>query len=177
MNPGSAAEKAGIEPGDVILAFNGETVETSGDLPPLVGSNPPGTEADVLVSRNGDKKTFTVVLDALPTDEDGGIASLDSGSSQSNRLGIAVESIGEDRRRALGDPDGGVVVSRVESDSAYRAGLRGGDVILMINSEKVEGLDSFDEIVESLPEDKAVALRVMRNGLTRFIAFTPAAEE
>ncbi len=177
VNPGSAAEKAGIEPGDVILAFDGETVETSGDLPPLVGSNPPGTEADVLVSRDGKKKTFTVVLDALPTNEDGGIASLDSGGSQSNRLGIAVESMNEDRRRALGDPDGGVVVSRVESDSAYRAGLRSGDVILMINSDKVEDMDSFDEIVDSLPEDKAVALRVMRDGITRFIAFTPAGEE
>ena len=177
VNPGSAAEKAGIEPGDVILAFDGETVETSGDLPPLVGSNPPGTEAEVLVSRNGKKKTFTVVLDALPTGEDGGIAALGPGSSQSNMLGIAVESISEDRRRALGDPDGGVIVSRVENDSAYRAGLRNGDIILMINSEKVEDLESFDEIVESLPEDKAVALRVMRDGITRFIAYTPVTEE
>ena len=44
------AEKAGIEPGDIILEFDGETVETSNDLPPLVGSNPPGSEAEVLVS-------------------------------------------------------------------------------------------------------------------------------
>jgi len=177
VTEGSAAEKAGIQPGDVILAFNDETVETSGDLPPLVGANPPGTEAEVLVSRNGKKKTFTVVLDALPTDDDGGLAIASNGGGQSNVLGIAVDSINENRRRSMGDPDGGVVVTRVENDAAYRAGLRGGDVILMINSEKVEDLEAFNEIVESLPAGKAVALRVMREGVTRFIAYTPPAEE
>jgi len=177
VTEGSAAETAGILPGDVILAFNDETIETSGDLPPIVGANPPGTEAEVLVSRNGKKKTFTVTLDALPTDDDGGIADASSSGGQSNVLGIAVDAIKDNRRRAMGDPDGGVVVTRVENDAAYRAGLRGGDVILMINSEKVEGLESFSEIVESIPAGKAVALRVMREGVTRFIAYTPPAEE
>ena len=65
-------------------------------------------------------------------------------------------------------------MSGVESDAAYRAGLRRGDIILMINSEKIEDLDSFKDVVESLPEGRAVALRVMRDGVTRFIAYTPA---
>jgi S1-C subfamily serine protease len=47
----------------------------------------------------------------------------------------------------------------------------------MINSEKIEDLKSFEKAVESIPEGKAVALRVMRDGVTRFIAYTPAAEE
>jgi serine protease Do len=177
VTSGSAAEKAGIEPGDVILAFNDETVETSGDLPPLVGANPPGTEAEVLVSRNGKKKTFTVVLDELPTNDEGGLAAVIPAGGNGNALGIAVEDIDDNRRRALGDPDGGVLVSRVESDAAYRAGLRGGDVILMINNEQVDDVEEFTEIVESLPADKAVALRVMRDGVPRFIAYTPPAEE
>ncbi len=177
VTPGSAAERAGIQPGDVILAFDGEEVESSGDLPPLVGSNPPGTEAEVLVSRNGKKKTFTVVLDALEADEDGNVLAGGPSGGQSNALGILVESINENRRRALGDPEGGVIVSRIESDSAFRAGLRVGDVILTINNESVEDTGSFDRIVESLPEGKAVALRVMRDGITRYIAFSPAVEE
>jgi len=177
VTPGSAAERAGIQPGDVILAFDGEEVESSGDLPPLVGSNPPGTEAEVLVSRNGKKKTFTVVLDALEADEDGNVLAGGPSGGQSNALGILVESINENRRRALGDPEGGVIVSRIESDSAFRAGLRVGDVILTINNESVEDTGSFERIVESLPEGKAVALRVMRDGITRYIAFSPAVEE
>jgi len=177
VTEGSAAENAGIQPGDVILAFNDQTVESSGDLPPLVGANPPGTEADVLVSRNGKHKTFTVTLDALDSDEDGNLIAGDSDGSQSNAIGIVVESIGESRRRALGDPEGGVLISRVESDAAFRAGLRNGDVILMINNEAVEDTTSFDDIVETLTEGKAVALRVMREGIPRFIAFTPVDEE
>jgi serine protease Do len=177
VTDGSAAEKAGILPGDVILAFDGEEIESSGDLPPIVGSNPPGTEAEVLVSRNGKKETFTVVLDSLEADEDGNLLTSTGGGSQSNALGIVVESINENRRRALGDPEGGVIVSRIESDAAFRAGLRVGDVILTINNENVDGTESFDRVVEDLPEGKAVALRVMRDGVTRYIAYSPTTED
>jgi serine protease Do len=177
VNEGSAAAKAGIQPGDVILSFNGVTVESSGDLPPLVGSNPPGTEARVEVSRSGKEKTFTVVLDALEDDELGSQLAADAGGGQSNALGLQVESISADARRALGDPEGGVLLSRVESDAAYRAGLRRGDVILMINNQPVGGVDDFDRIVAELPPGKAVALRIMRDGVTRFVAYTPAVED
>jgi serine protease Do len=177
VTEGSAAEKAGIEPGDVILKFNGTTVEAWSDLPPLVGSNPPGTKADVLVSRNGKERKFTVTLDALEADEAGNVLGAESGGRKSNALGLQVEPIRDDMRRSLGDPDGGVLVARVESDAAYRAGIRQGDVILMINNEKIDDVDSFDRAVQSIPEGKAVALRVMREGATRFIAYTPKAEE
>ncbi len=177
VTAGGAAEKAGIQPGDVILSFGGETVESSGDLPPLVGSNPPGTRSEVLVSRNGKEKSFTVTLDALESDDEGNLLAAASEGGQSNALGLGVEPIADDNRRALGDPDGGVIITAVESDAAYRAGLRKGDIILMINSEKIEDLKSFEKAVESTPEGKAVALRVMRDVVTRFIAYTPAAEE
>jgi serine protease Do len=177
VTDGSAAEKAGIQPGDVILKFKGDTVEMWSDLPPLVGANPPGTRAEVLVSRNGKEKTFNVTLDALESDQEGNLLGSDTGSRQSNALGLQVEPISNEMRRSLGDPDGGVVVTRVESDAAYRAGLRPGDVILMINNDKIDDVDSFDKAVKSVPEGKAVALRVMREGITRFIAYTPAAEE
>ncbi len=177
VNDGSAAERAGIQPGDIILAFNDEAIESSGDLPPLVGVNPPGTKAEVLVSRNGEKKTFVVTLDALESDEDGNLLTSNSESGQSNALGIVVEQINENRRRALGGPEGGVIVSRIESDAAFRAGLRTGDVILAINSESVDNTETFDQIAQSLPEGKAVALRVMREGVTRYLAYSPTIED
>jgi serine protease Do len=177
VNDGSAADRAGIQPGDVILAFNDEAIESSGDLPPLVGANPPGTEAEVLVSRNGEEKTFVVTLDALESDEDGNLMASSSESGQSNALGIIVEQINDNRRRALGSPEGGVIVSRIESDAAFRAGLRTGDVILTINNQSVEDTESFDQIAQSLPEGKAVALRVMREGITRYMAYSPVSED
>ena len=88
-----------------------------------------------------------------------------------------MEPISADMRRALGEPKGGVLLAGVESDAAYRAGLRRGDVILMINNEPVADVESFNRIVASLSPGKAVALRVMREGVTRFIAYTPPAAD
>ena len=177
ISDGGSADRAGIQPGDVILEFDGEVIETWSDLPPLVGSNPPGTEADVLISRDGKDKQFTVILDSLETDEDGNLQASAHEENQSNALGIAVESIDDDQRQAFGDPEGGVVISQVENDAAYRAGLRRGDIVLMINNSKVEDIDSFNNIVESIPEGKAVALRIMRQGVTNFIAYTPSMDD
>jgi len=177
VNPGSAAEKAGIKPGDIILEFDGEMIESSNDLPPLVGSNPPGTEADVLVSRNGKEKTFEVVLDALESDEEGNVTTSTQSGAESNELGLRVEPISEDRRRQLGDPEGGVLISAIEDSAAYRAGLRPGDVILAINNQPVDGIESFKEITADLEPGKAVALRVMREGVSRFIAYTPSSDD
>lgn len=177
ISPKGSADRAGIKPGDIILEFNGETVETWNDLPPLVGENPPGTGAKVLVSRNGEKMTFDVVLDALPSSD--GSLQADSGESAaaSNILGLGVEDLNADQRRELGDPTGGVIITDVESDSAWRAGLRPGDVILSINSRPVLGTDEFDEVVEDLPADRSVALRVWRNGASSFIAYRPQGAE
>ena len=177
VNKDSAADRAGVQPGDVILEFNGEPVELSSDLPPMVGSNPPGTEVKLLVSRNGKAKTFDVTLDSLNPEEDGSLQASTQESSQANALGIAVESINADQRQALGDPEGGVLISNIEGDAAYRAGLRRGDVVLMINSTPISDVESFNEAVDSLMEGKAVALRIMRQGVTNFIAYTPATEE
>jgi serine protease Do len=118
-----------------------------------------------------------VTLDALESDENGNLLADSGENGQSNALGILVEPINDDRRRALGDPEGGVIVARIESDAAFRAGLRTGDVVLTINNQPVDDMESFDRIVESLPEGKAVALRVMRGGVTRYIAYSPVVED
>ena len=177
ITPDGSADRAGIEPGDVILEFNGATVETWNDLPPLVGANPPGTEAKVLVSREGKEKTFTVTLDALEGDSETSITGGPSGAQTDNVLGLVVDRISAERRRELGDPEGGVVITEIESDDAWRVGLRPGDVILMINNRSVEDLDDFEELVKDIELGRAVALRIWRNGVASFIAYTPRADE
>lgn len=172
-----SADRAGIEPGDVILAFNDEPVETWNDLPPLVGANPPGTKATVLVSREGKEKTFDVTLDALDGENDAAVAESGDKAQNANVLGLVVENINSDRRRELGDPEGGVVITDIESDEAWRAGLRPGDVILMINNRSLENMDDFETLVADIEPNRAVALRVWRNGTANFIAYTPRDKE
>jgi serine protease Do len=173
VTPGGAADRAGIKPGDVILAFNDSALETWNDLPPLVGANPPGTKASVRVSRDGRNEVFGVTLDALNSELSEELADLDNSSRNSNALGLVVDMIGSDRRRELGDPEGGVVITDVESDDAWRAGLRPNDVILMINNRQVENMDDFNTLVASTEPGHAVALRVWRGGASSFIAYTP----
>ena len=172
-----AADRAGIEPGDVILAFNDAEVETWNDLPPLVGSNPPGTKAKVRVSREGKERTFDVVLDALDSDGGTSVAESNSEPQGGNVLGLVVESISSERRRELGDPEGGVLITDIESDDAWRAGLRPGDVILMINNRGIDNLDDFASLVENIEPERAVALRVWRNGTANFLAYTPRVKD
>jgi len=173
VSEGGSAARAGIEPGDIILEFNGQEIETSSDLPPMVGANPPGTKAVVTVSRDGERRDFDVVLDALNPEAAELADAGDERMSRSNLLGLAVENISAERRREMGGPDSGVLVARVESDEAWRAGLRPGDVILMINNNAVADVDAFEAEVGEIKPDRAVALRVWREGATSFIAFTP----
>ena len=175
--PGGSAERAGIKPGDVILAFDDELVETWNDLPPLVGANPPGTQALIKVSREGELKSFSVTLDALDSEAGPIIANDDGDQPGSNAFGLVVENISSDRRRELGDPEGGVLVTKIESDDAWRAGLRPGDVILMINYTEVNALEDFENQVANAEPGRAVALRVWRNGTSNFIAYTPRKED
>jgi serine protease Do len=177
VTPDGAADRAGIEPGDVILAFNDVDLETWNDLPPLVGANPPGTKATVKVSREGKDKIFKVTLDALDAEETAATAEDEQADDGSNTLGLAVESISSERRRELGDPEGGVVITQVESDDAWRAGLRPGDVILMINRREVSNMEDFNTLVAGVEPGKAVALHVWRNGASSFIAYTPREDD
>jgi len=168
-----SAERAGIKPGDVILTFNDAPVETWNDLPPLVGANPPGTKATLTVSRDGKEKAFDVTLDALDSESSTSVASNASKQKAENVLGLAVDNISSDRRGELGDPEGGVIITEIESDDAWRVGLRPGDVVLMINNQKVKDLKGFEELVGEIEPNRAVALRVWRNGTANFIAYTP----
>jgi len=177
VSVGGSAERAGVKPGDVILELNGAVIEIWSDLPPLVGGNPPGTKVKVLVSRDGKKKTFNATLDSLDSVAGDQASTAAASEASGNALGLEVESISNERRRELGDPVGGVLITRVLGDAAYRAGLRPGDLILAINNQSIADVEKFESVVEDLPAGKAVALRVMRGGTTTFIAFTPDADE
>ena len=169
----SAAETAGIQVGDVIIEYNGVPIERWSELPPLVGATPPGEEVDVVVIRDGERRTLEATLIELSASPEELASASESEDSFSNRLGVVVESISPELREQLGSPEGGVLVTRVESDNAFRAGLRRGDVILQINNQSIENMRQFEDLVEDLDGDRAAALLIQRDGVRNFVAVRP----
>jgi len=174
VEAGSPAERAGIQVGDVIRRFNGQAVDVHTELPPLVGMVRPGSEVAVDLFRWGEELTIEIVLDEREQSEQGNAGSRDGSAEPSNALGLAVEPLDDVTRRRMNDPEGGVLISQVESDNAYRAGVRQGQVILMINNQPVDSVDDFDRISSSLAPGRSVALLLhLSNGSTTFVAYTP----
>lgn len=159
----SPAAAAGFKSGDVIIRYNGRDVADSASLPPLVGQTPVGKQAEVIVIRDGEETTLEVTIGELPGDDALAQAVAPEAESVSEqRLGIKVSEVPDALREALELGEGGVLVEELESGAASRAGVRQGDVIVMLNQQAVTGPQQFAELVEALPEGKSVAVRIQR---------------
>ncbi|MGR9044350.1 MAG: DegQ family serine endoprotease [Gammaproteobacteria bacterium] len=166
---GSPAEKADLQIGDVIVEYNGQEIETSGDLPPLVGMTPINQLAKLKVIRQGDKQIVTVKIGLLP-EQDGQIALTKKTPKTSNRLGVAVVDLTEEQREQLQVMKNGVLVQEVGKGPAAQAGIQRGDVILRIANNIVRNVADFDKIVKDLPAGKSIAVLIQRRGNPVFLA-------
>jgi serine protease Do len=172
VTPGSSADKAGVQVGDVILSFAGRDIATSADLPPLVGSTKPGTKADLVVSRDGKDVTLPLTVGELPA-EKAVQASLGNNpdASPANALGVTVDDITADQRKQIGlDTQEGVVVTKITGAAARRAALAPGDVILMVGRKPVKSVAEFNAAVKGVKPGDSVMLLVRREDATSFIA-------
>ena len=172
ITPGSAADKAGVQVGDVILSFAGREIATSADLPPLVGSTKPGTKADLVVSRDGKDMTLPLTVGELPA-EKAVQASLGNNPEAvpANALGVVVDDITADQRKQIGlDTQEGVVVTKITGAAARRAALEPGDVILMVGRKPVKSVGEFNAAVKGVKPGDSVMLLVRREDATSFIA-------
>ena len=166
--PDSPAIAAGIEVGDVIVAFDGKEVINSSNLPPIVGSTKVGVNIPVDVIRSGKKKTINVKLGELPEE----VTQASTGKTspdKTNRLGISVVDLTDEQRTEL-EIEGGVVVERVVKGAASAAGIRTGDVILSVDSKPVKSVRQFQGLVNGIKDGKTVAFLVQRGGSPTFLA-------
>ncbi|MEP6880823.1 MAG: DegQ family serine endoprotease [Dokdonella sp.] len=167
----SAAEKAGIKVGDVILAFNGNEVVSSSDLPPLVGLTPPGTKATLSVFRNGKTMEVPIIVGEVPQDATAKAATKPK-VAPSNKLGVIVEDLSSEQRQQLGLKDEGVVITRVDGAAAQRAALQPGDVVMMVGRKSIASTNDFTAAVKALKSDDSVMLLIRRNDVSSFVALT-----
>jgi len=168
--PGSPAEKYGFQVGDIVTRFNGHDIIRSSNLPPIVGITPVGSTVNVDILRKGKMKKLNIKLGELPEKEETQLASGEPKVTQNNRLNIIVAELNDEDRKQLEIKGKGVLVKQVDSGPARKAGIRRGDVILMINNKDVENPDQFKELVKNLPDDKSVPLLIQRRGGPVFLA-------
>lgn len=162
----SPAEDAGIRAGDIILSFNGQTIDESADLPPIVGTVSADSEVDVEIMRNGKKKTLSVTVGEL---DEGEKVTGNKKQSVKNK-GLTVAELTAKQRKALSVEQGVVIQSVAANSKAAKAGFRAGDVIININNIPVKNTKSFKRAMKNLPDDKPSAILVIRKGRSLFIA-------
>ncbi|MEE3233885.1 MAG: Do family serine endopeptidase [Candidatus Latescibacterota bacterium] len=161
---GGAADKAGVEDEDVVLEIDGRKIHDSTELKSIIGRTPPGTEIELLLLRDGDKKRISVSLDAL-TEDTLALARGNRGAQQNEagRVGLAVQELTSELSSRLGYREGveGILISGVRSGSeADRRGLRRGMLITGVNRFRVTTVKEYKEALEDIAPGEAFMLRV-----------------
>ncbi len=168
--PGSPAEKAELQIGDIITEFNGQQIETSGDLPPMVGITPINNKATLKIIRQGEVKTIDFKVGLLPDEVDKLADAKAAPKLSHNRLGINVIDLTDEQRKALEITKNGVIVQDVAKGPAKDAGIQRGDVILRIQNNVIRDAADFEKTVKKLPAGKSVAVLIQRQGSPVFLA-------
>ncbi|WP_425491093.1 Do family serine endopeptidase [Luteimonas fraxinea] len=177
--PGSPAQRAGIEPGDVIRAVDGTEIIASSELPPLVGGKTPGTKVRMSILREGRTRDFEVTLTALDSATAGATtrgepAPASASSASGNPLGITGRDLDAAQRRQFGlAGDEGVLVASAGRGAAANAGIAQGDVILRVGRTPVGSAAALDRALQSVkPGDTVMLLVRGRSGATQYRAIT-----
>ena len=155
--------KAGVKPGDVILAVNDHPVEVSSELPTVIARMKPGTDAQLTLWRGGKEQRVPVKLDTLNDEPDTKTASLrgrGKNTDQASQLGLAVRPL-DQQERAQVETEGNLVVEQV-SGPALAAGVQQGDIILAVNGRNVKTVADLQEAAKASGKTKTVALLIQR---------------
>ncbi len=174
--------KAGLQRGDVILAYGDEEVKDVNHLRNIVARTKVGKQKEIKVLREGKETTLTLVLGERPSDQvlakatppgekPPAVAKLDNVLS-----GLTVEAISAANRNQFGIPEDakGVVVTKVESGSAVEAaGIQAGDLLQEVSRTAVKSLEDYQQIASKIAKDELVVLLVSRRGNNLFVAVNP----
>ena len=175
IEPGAPADKAGLEPGDVITRIDGKPIEKSSDLPRLVGNTKPGTQSMLSVFRRGVVKEMPVTVAELePEKVAPSKAELETKprtAASAQGLGLVVADLTPAQKTEL-KVQAGVRVESVQEPAA-KAGLREGDLILAVANQEVHHVKDFEAVLAKLDKSKAVNVLFRRGDLTRFALIRP----
>ncbi|MFO7838937.1 MAG: Do family serine endopeptidase [Desulfosalsimonadaceae bacterium] len=161
--PGDPADKAGIKSEDVIVAVNGESVDSARELSKLVAGLTVGETAKIKINRKGDMRTVSVKI--AKRDEDR-LASGESGQAEpgADSLGIEVSEITDNiaQRLDLSSRKGVVVVNVAPESKAAEAGIREGDIIREVNHQPVDSTSAYENVISGIDKGGKIQFYIKR---------------
>ncbi len=173
VEPDAPADKAGVQPGDVILKFDGKPITRWSDLPRLVGGTKPGTSAPLEVWRKGKLVNLKISVAEIKAEKTAEApAAPKAVETQKVVLGMTVVPVAVDVQKKL-RIKGGVQVTTVGAP-ASTAGIVEGDIILAANDSDITSPDQFAKVIDGLDSSRPVGLMVRSGDQTRWVAVSTA---
>ena len=177
VEPNSPAAKAGVEPGDIILRFDGKDIDKSVDLPRLVGNTKPGTKSTITVFRRGAQKDLTVTVAQLDADRPERRSAAPEPakpepSALAKSLGLSLSDLSAVQKKEL-DVKGGARVVSAEG-AAARAGLREGDVILAVANVEVASVKDLEAVLARWDKTRPLNVLFRRGDWAQYAVIRPA---
>lgn len=165
VEKGGPADKAGMEPSDVVLKFDGKPVGSASELPLLVGAAKPGKSVPVQVWRKGSLKELALIVGEAPSEKVAQRAG--KADSPAGRLGLTLGELSAMQKKELQILHG-VLVENAQAPASH-AGIRRGDVVTAINNKDVKSVEQFNQILSGYKVGQNIALLVRRGDTALFI--------
>ncbi len=182
VNPNGPADKASVQPGDVVVEFNGKPVKDSDGLVAMVVNTKPGSTVPVVIYRNNQRKTLNITVDQLDLDAEqsrgarrgGGMPNQNEPQPTTTSFGMTLDPITPDLARRLDLPSnaGGAIVSDVERNSPAANVIQPGDVILEINRQKVANVSQVTRELQKVQPGQPAFVLLWREGSNVFVTMT-----
>jgi serine protease Do len=178
VNRNGPAAKAGLQPGDVIIGYNGKPVKDSDQLPQLVTATKPGTTVPLRIVRDGAERTVSVTVGEIDLDAEevarnnrNNDSDADPVEETTSGFGMTVSNLTPEmaRRMRLDETRGAVIVDIEQGSPAARAGLQPGDVIRRVGRTTVESAAAAQRELARVPSKGTAFLLVTRNGEDTFV--------
>lgn len=173
VEKGGPAEKAGVEAGDIILKFDGKTVNASSDLPRIVGATRPGSKVSMQVWRKGASRDLAVTVGEIPEEKSAQRSQKRAKQAEAaaNRLGLVLSELTPEQKRDLKVANG-LLIEDVRANGS-RAELRQGDVILAVvhkgSSTEAKSVDQFNKLLSQIDKSATITLLVKRGEQQTYI--------
>jgi serine protease Do len=167
----SAADKAGVKSGDIILKFGGKDVKGASHLKNLVGRKKPGAKTTVTIYRDGKEKTLNVTVGEKTPEALAKAGKTPDKEATSNEWGIEVRPVPVQKSNRWDiEPGEGVEITDVDMDGVgAEMGLRQGDIVLEVNGKAIKGVDTFEKAISGLKKGDVARLKIQRNNMRLFL--------